>query len=630
LLPERPVKLGPLCRFQVTATVPLPVEKHKNLCGFTWHPEEDPEGTGLGTIVADAEDKGRNIYLCTNPINPEFSGMKPADMDTVIRIHGLLDFDRKSLAKDMHEAEACNFVGAAVNAAITNVGVEPAARVWSGNGVHLWFKVPNDIDREVWADVCAATGSDAVPEPSRIARAPGTWNVPTPSKRDNNGYRPRLAYLMQATNPSATEVNPKHLSSTFPSRKSTPKVRAIGSRTGADHGLSGGLRADEIERLEAAWPLVQNAATFEDLPDQIREQAETALLKDKFLRDRYHGHAGPLMDKFGTLRAAGFSDGDRSAATMSLITIARRSGLSLEVTAALAVTHETGELLPSVKYDEAGRKRQFGRCWSKAVPPEGPGETTSSRGGGTALRRAEDAILAMPGAELWRSRTGRFITLSAWRGVEHFDLQTGEARDAIFAALRQLPDRSVHLPPKSVADLAETLYAVARSAPEFLAGVRSAPHAEAGGDCIYVNMANDAGEVVEVSPTGYQIISGDTAPVRFPRRSNLRLLPSPGTGMKRSDFLPMLRQHIGLPPLMSGDATDAGVQAEAGVLLFLTSAMRRDGDVAHLLLTGPAGAGKTTTALRLKDLCDPTSPPLLAAPRDILGLVALAKGQEAD
>jgi hypothetical protein len=63
------------------------------------------------------------------------------------------------------------------------------------------------------------------------------------------------------------------------------------------------------------------------------------------------------------------------------------------------------------------------------------------------------------------------------------------------------------------------------------------------------------------------------------------------------------------------------------VLLFLTNAVRRDGEVAHLLLTGPGGAGKMTTALRMKDLCDPTNPPLSAAPWDVLGLVALAKGQ---
>jgi hypothetical protein len=636
LMASRRSRIGGLISFvhqmfpsgsSVAFTTMLPVEKHKDLHGFTWCPNEDPEGAELGMFLADAEDNGRNIYLCTSPVDAEFCGVKPADKDTVLRIHGLLDFDRKSLAKGMDEAEACSLVDVAVNAAITMVGVEPAARLWSGNGVHLWFKVPSDLDREVWADVCAATGSDAVPEPSRIARAPGSWNVPTPDKRNNDGYRPRLAYLIQALNSSAQEVNPVHLADTFPSRKNTPKARAMGSRTGARHGPSNGLTADEIERLEAMWPLIQNAAAFEDLPDQIREQAEVALLADKFLLDRYHGHVGPLVDRFGTPRAAGFMDGDRSAATMSLITIARRSGLSLEVTAALAVTHETGELLPGEKHDEAGRKRQFGRCWSKAAPPEEGEVTASSRGGGTALRRAEDAILALPGAELWRSRTGRFITLPTEGGVEHFDLESAEARNAIFVALRQLPDRTVHLPPKSVIDLAETLYAVAHAAPEFSADVRSAPHAAADDDFIYVNMANGAGEVIEVTPTGYQIIPGDVAPVRFPRRSNLRPLPFPAAGMKGSDFLQMLGQHIALPQPLSASATDTGIQAQAGVMLFLTSAMRRDGEVAHLLLTGPAGAGKTTTALRLKDLCDPTNPPLSAAPRDILGLVALAKGQ---
>ena len=229
--------------------------------------------------------------------------------------------------------------------------------------------------------------------------------------------------------------------------------------------------------------------------------------------------------------------------------------MSLEVTAALAVTHEAGELLAGDKHNDFDRKRQFGRCWSKATPPEGAEVTTSSRGGGTALRRAEDAILALPGAELWRSRTARFIALPAGRGVEHFDLKSAEVVDAIFTALRQLPDRSVHLPPKGVADLAETLYAVAHSAPEFPAGVRSAPHAGAGGDCIYINTANDAGEVIEVSPAGDRIISGDTAPVRFPRRSNLRPLDTPVARLKGSDFPRMLRDHIALPPCVSASAT---------------------------------------------------------------------------
>ncbi|WP_046862724.1 hypothetical protein [Microvirga massiliensis] len=611
----------------IAFTTMLPVDTNKDLRGFTWHLDQDPEAIKLRAFLAEAEDNARNIYICTNPVHETFCGSKPADKDVRTRIHGILDIDRNSVASGMTEAQARSHVDATLDAAIAKIGTRPCARVCTGNGAHGWFKVPADINREAWADTCAGTGSDAVYEESRLGRASWTFNVPAEGKRNRHKYRPRLAYVVGAPDPSALAVDPEHLASTFPPRKGSPKLPTAGARTSvAGHG-AGGLTADEVHRLEAVWPLIKDAAELRDLPDELRNQAEAALVGDQFLRDRYHGHAGPLVDRFGTPRLAGFMEGDRSAATMALISLARRAGLTLEVTAALAVTQETGELLPNDKHDDAGRMRQFGRCWSKATPPEETEDPSSSGGRGTALRRAEDTLLAEAGVELWRSGNSRFITLPTSNGIEHFDLKSNEALDAIFAALRRLPDRSLHLPPRAVAELAEALHSLAYDAPEFPVGVRSAPHAGAGGDCIYLNLANDAGEVIEITSTGYQVVPGNTAPVRFPRRSSLRPPPMPAGSVSRRDFLPVIRQHIVLPPRLSETAIDPGVQAEAALLLFLANAVRRDGEVAHLLLTGPAGAGKTTTALRLKDLVDPTNPPLSAAPRDALGLIALAKGQ---
>jgi len=120
------------------------------------------------------------------------------------------------------------------------------------------------------------------------------------------------------------------------------------------------------------------------------------------------------------------------------------------------------------------------------------------------------------------------------------------------------------------------------------------------GDAIYLDLANDAWEVVEVTPYGWRVIADP--PVKFRRTKGMLPLPHPVAGGNIDE----LRQFINAP-----DDTTWRL-----LVAYLVASMRPSGPYPVLILQGEQGTAKSTTARVLRELVDPSTAPLRATPRD--------------
>jgi hypothetical protein len=134
--------------------------------------------------------------------------------------------------------------------------------------------------------------------------------------------------------------------------------------------------------------------------------------------------------------------------------------------------------------------------------------------------------------------------------------------------------------------------------PEHAVHLRVARHGEA----LYVDLANDRWEVVEVTPAGWRVMN--EPPVRFRRTRSMAPLPSPETG----GTLEALRDFINV-------ADDDAWRLLAAWFLF---AFSPTGPYPVLILHGEQGSAKSTAARLLRQLIDPTiGSGLRAAPKDV-------------
>jgi hypothetical protein len=603
--------------------------------GCQGDPHDPNTAVRMQSFIAGALLRGENIYYHTNPVLAGFHGTKAKDTDIAERLHALLDFDLKSFARDDGLDATRSRLDAAVEQAKEQIGVAPKAEIMSGGGVQLVFAASPELDKNDWGGVCAALGSDPVQDVSRLARLPLTFNVPNLKKRAA-GRGITLAYPFHQPNQGAGRVDVawiKALSATAPERQprsDRSKAQVEGVVVTSNAPQAPNVTDEDRQRLDAMWPQICQAKSLDDLPEPMGGNIRFRLVSDRLLNARFSGDTEPFVDRSGVLRASGFAAGDKSSATFSLITIARHAGWPIEETAALSVCHAHGELQPGGKYarDEE-RKRQFLRSWSKAARETPPlkdthGSATRKRSSGPTLRAAEQALLNMPGVELWRAAESgeKCITLPRTAGgLRHFSLSSQGCREAVFGLLRGLPDEQAQVPLKAVEDLTRELAALASDTPEHPCGLRSASYAGA----IYINMGDDLGRVIEVDANGWRLIQAEKSPVRFLRSGTLLPLPEPISSV--DGLMQLLRAHISLPTRSTGDKDDPAVRGEAALLTYLSAAVRREGALPHLALSGPAGAGKTTTARRLKGLFDPDATMETGAPRDVASLVAVARAQ---
>ena len=121
---------------------------------------------------------------------------------------------------------------------------------------------------------------------------------------------------------------------------------------------------------------------------------------------------------------------------------------------------------------------------------------------------------------------------------------------------------------------------------------------------LYLDMCNEARQVIEASRNGWQIIPADNAPVRFRRTPEMleRPLPTP----RRDGSLDMLFKVLNV-----SDEDDK-------VLIkgFLLGLLHPTGPYPGLALYGEQGSAKSSTARYLRQVIDPTSALVTGEPRD--------------
>jgi len=208
-------------------------------------------------------------------------------------------------------------------------------------------------------------------------------------------------------------------------------------------------------------------------------------------------------------------------------------------------------------------------------------------------------------AELFRTPIGEpFVTLSV---AEH--RETHPVRSKAFGGwLRERYWNSFHQPVTGTAmgDAVETLAARAEFGTEtHPVSIRIAEHAGR----LYVDLADEAWQVVEISPAGWGVI--DSPPVTFWRPPTMKSLPHP----IRGGTLDLLRPFVNV-------ADDDAWHLFAG---YLVASFRPSGPYLVLVLHGEQGSAKSTTAKLVRLLVDPAHSPLRAEPREQQDLLIAAR-----
>jgi hypothetical protein len=119
---------------------------------------------------------------------------------------------------------------------------------------------------------------------------------------------------------------------------------------------------------------------------------------------------------------------------------------------------------------------------------------------------------------------------------------------------------------------------------------------------IYVDLANDSWEAVEIKAGSWQVVSSAATPVRFRRPRGMLPLPVPVRGRTVDE----LRRFV--------NVSDDG--AWRLLVAWLVQALRPSGPYPVLLLQGEQGSAKSTAERLLRALVDPSTAPLRTTPRN--------------
>lgn len=128
---------------------------------------------------------------------------------------------------------------------------------------------------------------------------------------------------------------------------------------------------------------------------------------------------------------------------------------------------------------------------------------------------------------------------------------------------------------------------------------------------LYVDLADDAWRIVQITAEGWSIIASAGAPFRFRRTGGMLPLPDPTGGGALND----LRRFVNVK-----DDADWTL-----LLAWLVASLRPSLPMPLLALYGAQGSAKSTTARILASLIDPSKAALRSAPRDERDLMIAAR-----
>lgn len=131
----------------------------------------------------------------------------------------------------------------------------------------------------------------------------------------------------------------------------------------------------------------------------------------------------------------------------------------------------------------------------------------------------------------------------------------------------------------------------------------------ATGDKLYVDLANETWQVVEIDAGGWRVLDSDRISIRFKRAKAMLPLPTPVRGGDISELKRFVNVDADSWPLMLG---------------WLVACFRSTGPYPILALHGEQGSAKSTTARTLRSLIDPNAAPLRSEPKDPRDLMIAA------
>lgn len=242
-----------------------------------------------GHAVELADDGEPAVYITLNPVRPNFvrsqelnkilsAGTTTSDRDTARLVFLFLDFDPVRSNGDKSDAATDDERFAALSRAydvrehLADLGWPRPALLWSGNGVYLLFTI--DLDPSDVQLVKAVTKGlslrfsddlvkidDAVWNPSRIIRFPGSWNrkgpgtEERPHRRAENIELPERVTVSREQLVAMVESLPKPPEPQKRPAKSVGTVSPVGGelRVGDDFNARGDDLADMLE--PAGWTL---------------------------------------------------------------------------------------------------------------------------------------------------------------------------------------------------------------------------------------------------------------------------------------------------------------------------------------------------------------------------------------
>lgn len=126
---------------------------------------------------------------------------------------------------------------------------------------------------------------------------------------------------------------------------------------------------------------------------------------------------------------------------------------------------------------------------------------------------------------------------------------------------------------------------------------------------LYLDLGDDDGRVVRIDDTGWEVTQG--SPVTFWRPSSQQALPQPA----EEGSMEPLRELVPVE-----DEEDWRL-----IVAWLVACLQPEGPYPILVLRGPQGAGKSTTARMLRKLVDPVAAPLREPPSGTENLVLAAE-----
>ncbi len=129
---------------------------------------------------------------------------------------------------------------------------------------------------------------------------------------------------------------------------------------------------------------------------------------------------------------------------------------------------------------------------------------------------------------------------------------------------------------------------------------------------IYIDLANDEHEVIEIGPSGWAVLTN--SPVHFFRARGMLPLPRPVAGGDLNDLYEFLNV---------GHANDFVL-----IVSWLVAALRSQGPYPILVLQGRHGSAKSTTARVLRALTDPNLAPIRTPPREPRDLAIAAQNAQ--